>query len=93
MTRNIFIYLSKSGYEFTNEVNGRTYTGDTHYAAEVFPPDENGRVAAPKIRKCSTSKGAFSAKLGDKVELDLTLVEDRKTGKEEPKYINIRLAK
>lgn len=92
MTKNSFIYLTKNSYSFTGE-NGKTYTGDTHYAVEIFPADETGRVATPKVRKCSTAKDAFSAKLGDRVELDLTLVEDRKTGKEEPKYINIRLAK
>ena len=93
MARSTYFYLCKSSYEFKSDTNGKTYTGDTHCVAEVFPPDESGRVPSPKIRKCSTAKEAFAAKLGDRVDLDLTLVEDRKTGKEEPKYINIRMAK
>ena len=92
MAKSNYFYLCKNMYEFTAE-NGKTYTGDTHYVAEVFEAGEDGRVETPKVRKCSAAKDVFVAKLGDKVLLDLTLVQDHKTGKEEPKFVNIRAAK
>lgn len=92
MTKSIYMYLTNKPYSFKAD-NGTTYTGEHHYVAEIFPPDDQGFIEEPRIRKCKTEQGVFKANAGDRVLLDLTTERDRKTGADVPKWINIRLAK
>ena len=92
MTKSIYMYLTNKPYSFKAE-NGTVYTGEHHFVAEIFLPDDQGFIEEPRIRKCKTELNAFKAKAGDRVLLDLTTERDRKTGADVPKWVNIRLAK
>lgn len=87
-----YVYLTSKIYEFTSD-QGKTYTGENHFVAELFNANENGFMPDPRIIKVREDVGVFKATAGDVVLIDKIVEYDSKAGADVVKLKNIRLAK